>query len=81
MPIIYLSVTRESLFVNELHIKAKQTLGQQNTTVTMQIYGWTIFFMFSHYLILYDRIVFALPPDSAIHRAMEGNMYTTPRIS
>ena len=24
------------------------------------------------------EVVFALPPDSAIHRAMEGNMYTTP---
>ena len=24
------------------------------------------------------EIVFALPPDTALHRAMEGNMYTTP---
>ena len=25
------------------------------------------------------EIVFALPPDSALHRAMESNMYTTPK--
>ena len=24
------------------------------------------------------EVVFALPPDSAVHRAVEGNMYTTP---
>ena len=24
------------------------------------------------------EVVFALPPDSAVHRAMEANMYTTP---
>ena len=25
------------------------------------------------------EVVFALPPDSALHRAMEGNMYTAPK--
>ena len=24
------------------------------------------------------EVVFALPPDSPVHRAMEANMYTTP---